>query len=198
MLRTTVTCTMLAVTLLAFPAVLPAGDVYEKTFGSVQPATVDDMNIMKPYIGTFRGSTQVFDDGETEYHFALNYEWWGGGEQLVKYTVSMVIPSQDRTLVRSEGYYGFDPFTKRIYVFGVFAGGMTGRGFMGKFDAEAGTREVWARSMDAEGVVNWVKDGFEVIDGDSWRNRTMLRRGDDVEWQQVHEDVYTRVIDSAD
>lgn len=189
---------MLAVTLLAFPAVLRAGDVYEETFGPIQPANIEDMNIMKPYIGTFRGSTQVFDDGETEYYFSVDYRWWGDGEQLVKYTVSMVIPSQDRTLVRSEGYYGFDPFTNRIYVFGVFSGGMTGRGFMGEFDAEAGTREVWARSMDAQGVVNWVKDGFEMVDPDRWRNRTMLLRGDDAEWMQVHEDVYTRVVDSAD
>lgn len=177
----------------ACPAAGAAGDAYEETFGPVRSAGAQDMGIMAPYIGTFRGSTKVFDDGETEYYFAVRYEWWSPEQTIVKFTVSMVIPSQERSLVRSEGYYGFDPFEGRLLVFGVFTGGMMGRGFVGSFDHNAGTHEVWARSMDAEGVVTWVRDGFELIDEDHWRNRTLMRRGDQTHWQQVHEDTYSRL-----
>jgi hypothetical protein len=175
-----------------------ASDPYEDAFGSIQSATPEDLRIKAPFIGTFRGSTNVFDDSETEYHFELTYEWWGGEQNIVKYTVAMVIPSQDRRRVQSEGFYGFDPFSDRMYVFGVFSGGMSGRGFIGQFDHDAGTHEIWARSMDAEGVVTWVRDGFEVIDKDQWRNRTLMRRGEETEWQEVHGDTYTRVAESRD
>ncbi|MDX1556691.1 MAG: hypothetical protein R3212_11740, partial [Xanthomonadales bacterium] len=170
-----------------------ADDGFNDVFGVVQPATPQDLEIKGPFIGQFRGSTRVFDDGETEYHFVLHYDWWDQEKSVVKYTVNMVIPSQDRSLLRSEGFYGFDRFTGQLMVFGVFSGGMIGQGYIGQFDHQAGTHEIWARSMDAEGVVTWVRDGFEVIDENRWRNRTMMRRGEETGWQEVHQDTYTRI-----
>ena len=179
--------------LMVCPPVVNAGDAFEEVFGPVQTATQDDLEIKAPFIGSFRGSTRQFDDGETEYHFVLNYDWWDAEKNFVKFTVSMVIPSQDRTLLRSEGFYGFDRFSERLYVFGVFSGGMTGEGFIGQFDEQAGTHEIWARSVDQEGVVTWVRDRFEIIDADHWRNQTLMRRGDEPEFQEVHQDTYTRL-----
>jgi len=175
------------------PVIAFAGDLFQEVYGPVQSATPGDLTIKAPFIGSFRGSTQLFDDGETEYYFVLNYDWWDADKNFVKFTVSMVIPSQDRTLVRSEGFYGFDRFSGRLYVFGVFSGGMTGQGFIGQFDHDAGTHEIWARSVDPEGVVTWVRDCFEVIDADHWRNRTLIRRGEETEFQEVHQDIYTRL-----
>lgn len=182
---------------LAFALPVLAGDQFQDVFGPVQSAAPEDLSIKAPFIGTFRGSTNVFDDGETEYYFTLNYRWWDQEHSVVKYTVTMVIPSQGRELVRSEGFYGFDRFTNQLMVFGVFSGGMIGQGYIGSFDHASGRHEIWARSKDAEGTVTWVKDGFEVIDGDTWKNRTLMRRGDEADWQPVHEDTYTRVSEAG-
>lgn len=172
---------------------LHAEDPWEAQFGKIQSATVDDLQIMAPYIGAFRGGTGTFDDGKTEYYFIVKYDWWGGGRQFVKFTVSMVIPSQQRTLVTSEGFYGLDPLTRRLYVFGVFAGNATGRGFVGVFDRDARSHEAWARSVNSDGAVTWVRDIFEMIDEDRFHNRTLVRADDETEWRQVHEDTYVRM-----
>ena len=183
--------------LLATPA-MAEEEHFEAVFGQVQSASPEDLEIKAPFIGSFRGSSDVFDDGKTEFYFVLRYDWWDKDRSFVKYTVSMVIPSQDRSLLRSEGIYGFDRSQQRLYVFGIFSGGMTGRGFIGQFDKSAGTHEIWASSVGPDGVVTWVKDSFEVIDEDHWRNRTLMRRGEETEWRQAHEDTYTRMETAED
>lgn len=166
----------------------PAGESFEP-----QRATPEDMKIMAPYIGTFRSPTQLFDDGKTEHYFTVSYEWFDRARTIVKFTVSMVIPSQDRTLVNSEGFYGFDPFEDRLYVFGAFTRGMTGWGAMCRFDHDTGARAVCARSKTPDGNVVSVRDTFEPVNADSWRNRTWVREGEEGEWKPVHEGIYTRI-----
>ncbi|MEZ5921287.1 MAG: hypothetical protein R3C60_08025 [Parvularculaceae bacterium] len=157
-----------------------------------QGASPADMRIFEPYIGTFKSSTNKFDDGKTDYYFTLDYHWYDKQKTIVKYTVSMVIPSQDRTIVNSEGFYGYDAFNERLYVFGAFTRGMTGWGSVGRFDHETGARETWAKSKDEQGVT-YVRDTF-TLDGDSgWKNKTYLRINDETEWKVVHEDSYTRI-----
>lgn len=158
-----------------------------------QSAAPADMKIFEPYIGIFRSESKKFDDSDVEYHFTVSYEWFDQARSIVKYTVAMEIPVQQRTIVNSEGFYGYDPFNENLYVFGAFTRGMTGWGTVGKFDHESGARETWAKSMNPEGVVTLVKDTFQLIDADHWSNKTFLRSGDAAEWRLVVEDVYTRV-----
>lgn len=158
-----------------------------------QAAIAEDMKIFEPYIGAFRSSTHLFDDGKTEHHFIVSYEWFDQKKSIVKYVVSTVIPSQDRTILNSEGFYGFDPFDNRLYVLGAFRNGMTGFGSVGVFDHESGARETWAKSKGADGGVTYVRDGFQLIDADRWRNTTRIKIGDAGEWKVVSEDVYTRI-----
>jgi len=158
-----------------------------------QPATPVDMKIFEPYIGTFKSESKRFDDSDIEYHFTVSYQWYDKAKTIVKYTVAMEIPVQERTTINSEGFYGYDAFNKNLYVFGAFTRGMTGWGTVGKFDHESGNRETWARSMGPDNVVIHVRDTFQHIDTDHWSNRTFLRSGDDSEWELVAEDRYSRV-----
>jgi len=160
-----------------------------------QPASPADMKIFEPYIGTFRSENKRFDDSEIEYHFTVSYHWFDQAKTIVKYVVAMEIPVQNRTIINSEGFYGYDPFNENLYVFGAFKRGMTGWGTVGKFDHETGARETWARSMDPDGVVTHVRDTFQRIDADHWANRTFIRSGDDTEWNLVVEDDYSRVTE---
>jgi len=157
-----------------------------------QPASAIDMKIFEPYIGTFRSENKRFDDSDIEYHFTVSYRWYDQGKTIVKYTVAMEIPAQDRTIINSEGFYGYDPFNKNLYVFGAFTRGMTGWGTVGKFDHESGDRETWAKSMNPDNVVTHVRDTFQHVDDDHWINRTFVRSGDEPEWTLVVEDQYTR------
>jgi len=158
-----------------------------------QIAKPDDMKIFEPYIGTFRSGSKLFDDSEIEYYFTVTYQWFDKGKTIVKYTVAMEIPEQGRTLVNSEGFYGYDPFNQNLYVFGAFTRGMTGWGAVGKFDHESGNRETWAKSMGPDNVVTHVRDTFQYIDADHWLNRTFIRQDEAGEWKIVVEDDYTRV-----
>ena len=158
-----------------------------------QAASPEDMRIFEPYIGTFRSESKLFDDSEIEYYFTVSYQWFDQAKTIVKYTVAMEIPAQNRTVINSEGFYGYDPFNENLYVFGAFSQGMTGWGTVGKFDHESGARETWAKSMNPEGVVTQVKDTFQRIDSDHWSNRTFLRSGVETEWKPVVEDDYSRV-----
>ena len=47
--------------------------------------------------------------------------------------------------------------------------------------------------MSADGVVTYVRDGFQLVDADRWRNTTRIKAGDDSAWKVVSEDVYTRI-----
>lgn len=180
--------------LMLVPALALAGpDGFQAFDGEPQSATPSDMQIMHPYIGTFRSKDYTFDDSETDYHFEIAYEWFDSEQTIVQWTVTMVIPEQQRRLVNGQGYYGYDAFDGQIYVFGAFTRGVTGWGAMGRFDADSGAREIWARSRDAEGLDTFVRDRFELLDDKRWRNETWLRTGDETEWKKVHEGVYTRI-----
>lgn len=181
------------VALLAFILVGLAAPARALKDDAPQSATAEDMKIFTPYIGEFRSPTQTFDDSDVEYYFTVEYQWFDKDKTIVKYVVAMQVPAQERTLVTSEGFYGFDPFNDRLYVFGAFSRGMSGWGAVGRFDHETGARETWAKSIDPDGVLTQVRDAFEVIDADSWKNVTRLRQGDETEWRVVHEGVYTRV-----
>lgn len=177
----------------ASAAVAGGADSFEAFDGSPQAASVEDMRIMVPYVGTFRSVDHTFDDSEIAYHFEVDYEWFDASQTIVKWTVTMVIPEQERRIVNGQGFYGFDAFEQRLYVFGAFSRGVSGWGALGSFDHDSGAREVWARSRDAEGVDTFVRDRFEVLDENRWRNETWLRIGSEAEWRKVYEGVYTRV-----
>lgn len=159
---------------------------------SPQQATVDDVRLFDRYIGKFRSQWSKFDDGTTEYFNTVAYEWFDHEKTIVKFTVATVIPSMDRVIVTAEGFYGYDPFNKRLYVFGAFTNGTTGWGSIGEFNRDTGTRAVWAQSMDANGIVTYVRDEFQPIDADSWKNKTSIRQGDEGDWDVVYEETFTR------
>jgi hypothetical protein len=167
----------------------------EQAVETPQSASAEDMKIFERYIGTFRSESKVFDDGETEYYFTIAYNWYDQPKSIVKFTVSMNIPSKDRVMALSEGFYGYDPFNKQLYTFGVFSQGMTGWGSLGVFDHETGARSTWAKSMGPDGVVTHVRDSFEVIDEDHWTNKTSIRQGDAADWTVISEDSYSRVME---
>jgi len=159
------------------------------------PATAEDMRIMDRYVGLFRSATQVFDDGRTEYHHLLRYEWFDRGETIVKFTISMAIPSQDRVLTTGEGFYGYDAVEKRIYVFGAFSHGASGWGTLCELDHATGARTVCARTSEPDGSFTHVRDSFEIVDADTWKNTTRARKSEDDDWAVVYEGRYTRVAD---
>jgi len=160
---------------------------------SPQAATPEDMRIFEPYIGSFRSESKPFDNSEVEYHFTISYQWFDKPKSIVKYVVAMEIPAQERTLVLSEGFYGYDPFNQQLYVFGAFTRGQSGWGTVGLFDHANGRRETWARSMTPDGKVVHVRDTFERLDDNHWNNKTYVRQGEEPDWKVVSEDHYTRV-----
>ncbi|MGH8198330.1 MAG: hypothetical protein ACRETI_09165 [Steroidobacteraceae bacterium] len=161
-----------------------------------QTATAGDMRILEPYIGEFRSPTQKFDDGNTEYHHVVKYEWFDRPQTIAKVTISMVIPSQDRVISSAEGFYGFDSIQDQLYVFGAFNDGTSGLGTICVFNHETGSRTVCVRSMNPDGSVTHVRDSFEVVDENTWKNTTRLRQGENGEWKLVYEGIYTRIARS--
>jgi hypothetical protein len=168
----------------------PAGSRAEEV--APQRATPDDMKLFAPYIGTFRSPTYLYDDGKTEHHFTISYQWFDVTKTIVKFAVATVIPSQARSIVNSEGFYWYDPLKRQVMVFGAFTRGATGFGSIAAFDHKARTHTLWATSTDDRGAVTHVRDMFEVIDQDTWKNKTYARIGDEAEWRLVHEGTYTR------
>jgi len=158
-----------------------------------QHATAGDMRIMKPYIGEFRSPTQKFDDGKTEYHHVVKYEWFDRPQTIAKVTISMVIPSQDRVLTSAEEFYGFDSIQNQLYVFGAFNDGTSGLGTICVFNHETGSRTVCVRSMNPDGSLTHVRDSFEVVDESTWKNTTRVRQGENGEWKLVYEGTYTHI-----
>lgn len=159
---------------------------------SPQSAIIEDTKIFTPYIGSFRSPKKLFDNSDTEYYFKISYDWFDKDKTIVKFKVELIIPSQKRTILNAEGFYGFDPSKKQIYVFGAFTRGMTGWGSLGEFNHRTGARTVWARSENDDGVVTYVRDGFEIIDENSWKNTTQICQSNDPEWKLANEDIYTR------
>lgn len=47
--------------------------------------------------------------------------------------------------------------------------------------------------MDVDGVVTHVRDEFEMIDDDSFRNRTSICQSNKQEWRVVSENTYSRI-----
>lgn len=180
------------IVLVAFVVVWSVGVASAPAGTAPQDATADDMKLFEHYVGHYRSPAYTFDDGKTDYFNRVDYVWFDPGKTIVKFTVATVIPSMDRIIVTAEGFYGYDPFHHTLYVFGAFSNGTTGWGVVGSFDRETGKREVWANSMGADSIVTHVRDEFEPVDADSWRNRTSVRRGDETDWTVVHEAIYTR------
>ncbi len=158
-----------------------------------QPATAADMRIMEPYIGEFRSPTAKFDDGETEYHHVLEYAWFDRPKTIVKFTISTVIPSQDRVITTAEGFYSLDRIGKHIDVFGAFSDGTSGTGTICEFNHATGSRTVCASSVNPDGTVTQVRDAFEIIDKDTWKNRTRIRQQGGGDWTLAYEGTYSRI-----
>lgn len=157
-----------------------------------QAATRDDMQLFAPYIGTFRGpSYQASDDGR-EFYFTIDYQWYDRDERIVKYQLTTEFPESGESRPLGEGFYMFDATTHRIQVVGAFVDGRSGSGFMTPFDVESGAREVRVLGRAPDGTVSDVRDTFQRIDEDHWRNVTFIL-GPDGEWNKVHEAVYERV-----
>jgi hypothetical protein len=171
----------------ATPATTPAAD--RDTF---QIATSEDMRVFDPYIGRFQSKTFTDDTGGTSFHYVVEYAWFDSGHRIVRFTVKTVLPDAGREIPGGEGFYGFDPFNARLYAFGFFPGGVTGFGAVAEFDLETHRRVTRARSQGPDGVATEVRDEFEVVDADTWKNRTSVRRAGG-EWQVVYEDTFKRV-----
>lgn len=157
-----------------------------------QIAEVTDMALFEPFIGKFTSDDKVFPNG-TEYRFIIDYSWYDNKKTIVKYTLEIEFLEQEDIRPIGEGYYRFDPLTRRIEVVGVFRDGRSGAGFMTPFDVETGSREVRIRTLFPDGVEGEVRDTFWVIDQDTWGNRTFMRSGN-APWRQVSKDVYHRKI----
>lgn len=169
-----------------------AGEHLAAPFGEMtwQTAEVTDMALFEPFIGKFTSDDKVFPNG-TEYRFNIDYSWYDNKKTIVKYTLEIEFPAQEDIRPIGEGYYRFDPLSRRIEVVGVFCDGRSGAGFMTPFDVETGSREVRIRTLLPDGGEGEVRDTFWVIDRDTWGNRTFMRSGN-APWRQVSEDVYHR------
>lgn len=165
----------------------------EQSETAPQHATPDDVHVFDPYIGRFE-SKQFRDEesGET-FHYIAQYEWFDSKHSIVRFTISMVTESSKQESTIGQGFYGFDPFEERLYVFGAFASGSSGFGSVGEFDRKTHHRVTWARSKGPDGRTIHVRDSFELVDQDRWKNVTSIRAGDDDEWTVVYEDTFTRI-----
>lgn len=174
----------------ALPVAAPA--LAQQETVAPQSATAADMALFAPYIGRFRSEDKVFEDSAVTYHYEIDYRWYDRQRSIVSYALALVIPEQDRRLEIGDGFYYFDRVNNRIGVFGAFPDGRVGQGTMGQFDRETHARTVWVDGVGPDGSVTQVRDRFEIIDADSWRNVTRIRRAGE-DWQQVNADTYTRI-----
>lgn len=179
----------------AFRTAIVIASILLPPAAGAEPASAGDIRIMERYIGEFRSPTYLFDDGKTEHHFSVRYEWFDRPRTLVKFTILMSIPSQDRVITNAEGFYGYDSVRKELYVYGAFSYGASGWGTICEFDLETGARTVCARTMEPDGSLTYVRDSFEVVDDDTWRNTTRIRKGETGEWVKAHEGIYSRTAE---
>jgi hypothetical protein len=157
-----------------------------------QPSVADDIHVFDPYIGTFRTGLQHDSVTGRSWYFTVTYEWFDTPRSIVRYTVTMVEPDSTRSTVLSTGFYGYDGFGRRLFVFGAFRAGQVGFGSVERFDRQTFARTTWAQSMQPDGTVQYVRDHFEVIDADSWHNWTEVHSGDGA-WRTVVDEIFTRV-----
>lgn len=156
-----------------------------------QTAAPEDIHVFDPYIGTYQGKSYTSDEGKA-YHFTVSYAWYDQGETLIKFAVGVVVPADGLDRVIGEGFYGYDPFTQRIFAHGYFPRGQAGWGWVSEFDPVTHARVTRVHSQDADGVTTEVRDTFWVIDENSWGNITFVSQGGQP-WQQVSDEVFTRV-----
>jgi hypothetical protein len=156
-----------------------------------QSAGPADLHVFDPYIGTFEGKPYTSDEGKA-YHFKVSYEWYDKGQTLIKFSIRVVVPANNLDRVIGEGFYGYDPFTKRIFAHGYFPRGQAGWGWVSAFDPATHARVTRVHSQGADGVTTEVRDTFWVIDENSWGNITFVSQGG-APWQQVSDEVFTRV-----
>lgn len=178
----------------ASPSPLAAAAAVE--FGSdtaPQHAVPEDIHVFDPYIGRFQSKKMYDPDLGKELHYIVEYAWFDAGQSIVRFMVSAEYVGDDEASVNAQGYYGFDPFHRRLYTIGFFAAGSTGFGAVGEFDRATGRRVTWARSKGPDGATVYVRDAFEVIDADSWSDVTAIRGGDDTDWHVVYRDTFTRI-----
>ena len=157
-------------------------------------ATVDDMAVLEPYVGRFRSEDKTYDNSDVTYFFVIDYQWYDKKKTILRYKLERHSPALDRIDGIGEGYYYFDSSNGRIGVFGVFPDGRMGQGSMGEFDRQTSSRAVWVSGTSPDGKPVQVRDAFEIIDKDHWRNVTQVRL-DGGDWQVIGRDTYTRMTD---
>ncbi len=158
-----------------------------------QKASIEDMHVFSPFIGRFRSKTRFSKNLQRSIHFILEYKWFDELKTTVKLQLSYVIEETKEKVVHSEGFYGFDPSTNRLYLMQIYASGRISFGGLEKFDTKTGRRLARVSSVNKDGASNVVRDEFAVLDKDSWKN-TMYSRGNN-EWRVTYEDVFTRIND---
>ena len=157
-----------------------------------QKADADDIHIFDPYIGKFRSNTSHNDQIDKDIHFIVEYSWFDQQKTIVKFRLTFVIEEDNKELPNAEGFYWVDPFENRIRHMAAYNFGMSASGGILEFDRDANTRSTRVRSKGPDGVVTNVRDMFEIIDENSWKNTTFIKR-DEGEWEQAFSDIYTRI-----
>lgn len=158
-----------------------------------QSATRDDIHVFDPYIGRFRSKTLRDEPSGQALYYVAEYAWFDANRSIVKFTISVVNESSGDESINGQGFYGYDPFNERLYVLGAFTFGSTGFGCVGEFDRHTHRRVTWARSQGPDGATIHVRDAFQVVDGNTWKDVTSMKRGEGGEWQVVYEDTFTRI-----
>jgi hypothetical protein len=160
-----------------------------------QHATPDDVRVFDPYIGRFKSEQQRDEESGKTFHYIAEYAWFDQKRSIVKFTISVVNEASGKQAVTAQGFYGYDPFEERLFVFGAFATGSSGFGSVGEFDRKTHRRVTWARSKAPDGATIHVRDAFEPVDSDTWKDVTSVRQGDDGPWKVVYQDTFTRIED---
>lgn len=158
-----------------------------------QSASEEDMQVFAPYIGRFRSEPQRRPSDGAAYHFTVEYSWYDQPQTIVAYKLAMVVPGEEAVTSIGEGFYYFDRVSEHIAVVGVFRDGRSGAGLIGEFDRETHERTVWVTGTAPGQPPVALRDGFELLDEDRWRNVTQVRPPGSNEWRTVSDSVYTRL-----
>lgn len=162
-------------------------------------ARVADMALFEPYIGRFRSGEFANPANDTRFYFTVDYDWYDRGRTIVSYRLEQIFPESGERRIIGDGYYYFDRVHDRIGVFGVFPDGRSGVGTMGRFNRDDHSRTVWIIGTSPNQPPLQVRDRFEIIDENSWRNITHVRPvGSDADWREVSNGIYTRLPDCAE
>lgn len=163
----------------------------------VQLATAADISIVAPYIGRWRTATTDSERFGQPTFYEIDYQWVDQGQTTVSFRVATVGAESGDELSFLEGYYGFDPFGDRLFAVAVFSWGGAGIADLAEFDHQTGHRVIHARAPGPGDTVIHIRDVFDIVDTDHWRNRTYTRQESEGEWQLVYDAIFTRV-DAAD